>query len=85
MQSIGTLGGANSVANGLNDRSEIVGESELRPGSDASRAFIWSETGGMHSLGTLGGRHSSAAAVNNRLLGSPADDPGLTGSPRGWS
>ena len=34
MRNLGTLGGANSRARGINDRSEVVGVSEIRPGSD---------------------------------------------------
>ena len=36
------------------------------PGSDASRAYIWSESRGIQNLGSLGGRHSAANSINNR-------------------
>ena len=54
MRSLGTLGGSQSRARGLNDRTEVVGFSEIHPGSPVTRAFLWSEAAGMRSLGTLG-------------------------------
>lgn len=50
----------------MNDRTDVVGFSEIRPGSPVTRAFLWSEGAGMRSLGTLGGESSVANAVNNR-------------------
>ena len=56
MRSLGTLGGANSIAVDINDRTEVVGFSEVRPGSDVFRAFLWTEARGMRGLGTLRGQ-----------------------------
>ena len=55
MRNLGTLGGSQSRARSINDRTEVVGFSEIRPGSGVTRAFLWTEVGGMRSLGTLGG------------------------------
>ena len=50
---LGTLGGQNSFAFGINNLGQIVGTSELESGQ--SRAFLW-ENGEMMDLGTLGGQ-----------------------------
>jgi probable HAF family extracellular repeat protein len=65
MTDLGTLpGGTISVALGINDRGQVVGES-----TDASgnfRAFLY-EHGVMTDLGMLpGGNSSVATAINNR-------------------
>lgn len=62
MEDLGTLGGLNSWARGINNSGVIVGESDT---SDRRvRAFRWSN-GTMTDLGTLGGNNSSAAAIND--------------------
>lgn len=66
MRSLGTLGGANSGAFDVNDRSEVVGSSNVRPGSAVNRAFLWSQAPRMRGLGTLGGENSVASAINYR-------------------
>jgi probable HAF family extracellular repeat protein len=66
---LGTLGGNNSFAQGINNRGEVVGVAET-PDTDPNcecpiiHAFLWSN--GIHDLGTLGGRNSGAgmAGVN---------------------
>ncbi|NIN63844.1 MAG: HAF repeat-containing protein, partial [Anaerolineae bacterium] len=50
---LGTLGGRNSVAYGINNLGQVVGESDVV--SEGSHAFLWSEDEGMTDLGTLGG------------------------------
>jgi probable HAF family extracellular repeat protein len=64
MQDIGTLGGNNSWALGINNHRQVVGYSSL-PGDNASHAFLWTSAGGMRDLGTLGGSVSSAQAIND--------------------
>ena len=67
---LGTLGGSNSVPQGINNRGQVVGLAET-PDTDPSsgfpivHAFLW-ENGTLRDLGTLGGRNSGAglAGVN---------------------
>lgn len=60
IKDLGTLGG-NSLAYAINDRGQIVGESNVTSGE--FHAFLWWE-GRMTDLGTLGGATSSAYAIN---------------------
>jgi probable HAF family extracellular repeat protein len=61
---LGTLGGNNSIPQGINHRGQVVGWSET-PDTDPNygfpifHAFLWSQ-GVLHDLGTLGGRNSEA-------------------------
>lgn len=60
---LGTLGGHESVACGIDGGGRIVGASLTHGG--ATHAFVW--TGGtMHDLGALRGGRSLAAAINDR-------------------
>ncbi|MCB9914799.1 MAG: hypothetical protein H6828_06565 [Planctomycetes bacterium] len=70
---LGTLGGANSAALGLNDRGQVVGWAEV-PGCTTGnglpcrRAFLW-EDGVMTDLGFLAGDEGSVArAINDAGL-----------------
>lgn len=68
---LGTLGGAESFATGLNDSGQVVGYSQTSAG--ATNSFLWTPgaSGGvqgnpqMQNLGTLGGAVSEAYAINN--------------------
>jgi probable HAF family extracellular repeat protein len=61
---LGTLGGSNSQAFGLNDRGQVVGYAQTD--SYEGHAFLWSPGGGMQDLGALGGSYSRAYAINNQ-------------------
>jgi probable HAF family extracellular repeat protein len=69
---IGSLGGSESLAEGINDSGRVVGYS-FTAGNAATNAFLWTPgaTDGvasnpqMKSLGTLGGGASQAFAINN--------------------
>src|SRR4051812_29925446 len=63
---LGTLGGDQSYATGLNELGQVIGQSETTPGQTTAHAFLWTN-GGMVDLGTLGGPYSWASGVN--LLG----------------
>lgn len=52
---LGTLGGSESAAIGINARGQVVGGSTTASGE--GRAFLW-EKGTMIDLGTLGGESS---------------------------
>lgn len=55
--------GIYGAANGMNDRGQIVGGSQIVP-RGPSHAFLY-ESGTMTDLGTLGGLDSTAYAINN--------------------
>ncbi len=77
MSNLGSLGGAYSKANDINDSGAIVGEAWTAENN--TRAFLY--TGGtMADLGTLGGAHSSARAINSsgQIVGSATDENGNT-------
>ena len=60
---LGTLGGAYSSAEAVNDRGDVVGSSTTAAGE--WHAFLWSR-GRMMDLGTVGGAYSVALDLNNR-------------------
>lgn len=62
MQSLGTLGGVNSWARGINNDGIIVGESDTADLN--THAFVYRD-GMIMDLGTLGGNDSCANAINN--------------------
>lgn len=64
LTTLGTLGGSNSYALGINDAGEVVGSSQIG-GDGTSHAFRWNG-GGLVDLGTLGGSMSQAYAINNK-------------------
>jgi probable HAF family extracellular repeat protein len=64
MLDLGSLGGTCTVAMGLNDRGQIVGQSWSAGGS-TGHAFYWDRAHGILDLGTLGGDFGSAHAIND--------------------
>ncbi|CAN5486825.1 hypothetical protein BH09PLA1_BH09PLA1_05630 [soil metagenome] len=62
-QQIGTLGGPDSQARGINNAGEVVGYAALPNGT--AHAFLWSQGTGIRDIATLGG-DSSAAAINEQ-------------------
>lgn len=82
---LGTLGGRNSNANGINDYGQIVGGSDNDAGQ--YHAFLYAG-GAMNDLGTLGGTTSEAFAINNHgLVVGQAQNayPGTGGFPQAFS
>jgi probable HAF family extracellular repeat protein len=64
MRDLGTLGGTIGFANGLNNRGEVVGVSDLA-GDQTGHPFLWAR-GHMRDLGTLGGDYGFANSVSER-------------------
>jgi probable HAF family extracellular repeat protein len=62
---LGTFGGVNSYALGVNDRGQVVGGSEDSKGQ--SHAFLWQD-GIMTDLGTFDGDHTGAVDIDNNGL-----------------
>jgi probable HAF family extracellular repeat protein len=52
MQNLGTLGGENCVAVGINNVGQVVGGSWL-PGNTTGHGFLWTSSGGMQDLNNL--------------------------------
>jgi probable HAF family extracellular repeat protein len=75
MVDIGTLGGAFGDVNWLNNRGQVVGDSDLA-GDLVSHAFVW-QGGKLEDLGTLGGDTASPGYISDSgdIVGK-ADLPG---------
>jgi probable HAF family extracellular repeat protein len=88
MVDIGTLGGvaATSQAEDMNDAGQIVGASQLSPGS-LNHAFIWTQAGGMVDLGTMGSSDSGASAINasGEVVGTVSNNNPNTESAFEWN
>jgi probable HAF family extracellular repeat protein len=64
MTNVGTLGGAFGVANGLNNRGQVVGSSNVTMDGSLDHAFLW-DRGSLHDLGTFGGDFSNAFWIDD--------------------
>jgi probable HAF family extracellular repeat protein len=65
MQDIGTFGPGLSFPNAMNNRGQVVGQSDL-PGGAGTHAFFWdSKKKVLTDLGTLGGSGSTAHWIND--------------------
>ncbi len=64
MTDLGSLSaGEDSVAFGINDRGQVVGDSYV---NGIAHAFIWTEATGMVDIGLFEGNLTSAVAINSR-------------------
>ena len=63
MRDLGTLGGPQTDAYGINDRAQVVGSSDTKSGE--SHAFLW-EKGSMHDLGSPASGLCTAMRINNK-------------------
>jgi probable HAF family extracellular repeat protein len=68
MEDLGTLGGVNSQALGINDLGQVTGSATIA-GDRVSHAFRYTgapgSPGNMEDLGTLGGNFSQGQSINN--------------------
>jgi probable HAF family extracellular repeat protein len=65
MINLGSLGGSQSFADGINDRGQVVGSSSI-PGGHG-RAFLWTAKDGMTDLGIIAGSQGAyAEGINER-------------------
>jgi probable HAF family extracellular repeat protein len=71
---LGTFGGPNAHAFGVNARGDVVGGVGTEP---QGRAFLWSPRSGFQDLGTLGGLTAIARGINARgdVVGKSARAP----------
>ena len=63
MRDIGGLGGTCTLAQDLNSRGQIVGDSALT-GDTLLHPFVWDSATGMTDLGTASGNYGEARAIN---------------------
>jgi probable HAF family extracellular repeat protein len=75
MVDLGTLGGTCGLAEFINDRGQIIGQSAL-PGNRVSHPFLW-DAGVLTDLGTFGGDNGNVSWINDagQIVGE-ADLPG---------
>jgi probable HAF family extracellular repeat protein len=76
MIDVGTLGGVCGYATDLNNRGQVIGNSDLA-GDLTFHPFSWTKSGGMKDLGTFGGDNGKARSLNDagEIVGK-ADFPG---------
>jgi len=64
MTDLGSLGGTCGFPTWINDRGEVVGQSDL-PGDQNSDAFLWTKERGMQDLGSMEGRYPYLIMIND--------------------
>jgi probable HAF family extracellular repeat protein len=64
MIDIGTLGGTCGLALGLNNRGQVIGDSDLA-GDLSFHGFRWDKKRGLQDLATLGGIYSGTYGIND--------------------
>jgi probable HAF family extracellular repeat protein len=78
MLDLGTLGGGSGFPSSLNNRGQVVGQSNLA-GDLTYHPFLWSKSHGLQDLGTLGGDNGLTNWINdNGDIAGKADVPGPT-------
>lgn len=60
---LGSLGGGEIEATGINEAGQVVGSSTLAVAG--TQAFLWDSVSGMQGLGTLGGAFSRGVGIND--------------------
>ncbi|HWY55719.1 MAG TPA: hypothetical protein VNZ03_14725, partial [Terriglobales bacterium] len=64
MWDVGSLGGTCGIANGLNNRGQVIGVSYLA-GNIFQHGFRWDKKAGLQDLRTLGGNYSGTYGISN--------------------
>jgi probable HAF family extracellular repeat protein len=76
MIDLGSLGGTCGTTAALNDRGEVVGQSNLA-GNQSFHPYLWTPHGGLQDLGTLGGNTGETNWINDAgAIAGKADLPG---------
>jgi probable HAF family extracellular repeat protein len=70
IEDLGTLGGTDAMALGINERGQIIGNSYINSATSTvcgltTGGFLW-ESGKMLNLGSLGGSCTQVSAINDR-------------------
>jgi probable HAF family extracellular repeat protein len=78
MLDLGSLGGTSGIPTGMNNRGQVIGESNVA-GDAYAHAFLWTGPGPMQDLGTLGGNSAFVNWINEAGdIAGKADLPGPT-------